>query len=555
MFERMGASDKQVGGAGGTTTFKGLLAADQVWEKVRNGPYGAAAGPAPRFVQDRPAHAALQGARTDYDVVVCGGTLGIFIACALQLRGLRVAVLERGQLAGRAQEWNISRSELAELVEQGVLTQDEVEEAIRIEFNPNRCAFHGDRGAELFTEGILNLGVSPAMLVAAARARFEAAGGVTMEKTALEGVTVHSDCALLSVPDADAVEGGRIAAGLVLDCMGHASPIVRQDRWGQRPDGICLVVGTVASGFPEERNKTSDVIATVSDIQGASPATRGSRVTDAQYFWEAFPAGSGPTDRTTYMFAYLDADPGRPRLLDMFEDYWELMPAYQGVDLDALAVQRALFGFFPTYRDSPLTPGHDRILQVGDASGIQSPLSFGGFGALTRHLPRITNAIVEAHEAGALDKESLARINAYNPGLSAAWLFQRAMSVRVGQRVDPEFVNRLMGGSFQVLRELGDPATKPFLQDVLQMEGLLKMLAGQMAKDPAGIPGIMAHLGPAPLADWLGHMGALGAYTALHKSLGGPLRDYAVGLPPKQRFELRRMLDAWEYGSGLDYRG
>ncbi len=30
-----------------------------------------------------------------------------------------------------------------------------------------------------------------------------------------------------------------------------------------------------------------------------------------QYFWEAFPAGSGPSDRTTYLFTYIDADPRR----------------------------------------------------------------------------------------------------------------------------------------------------------------------------------------------------------------------------------------------------
>jgi hypothetical protein len=33
----------------------------------------------------------------------------------------------------------------------------------------------------------------------------------------------------------------------------------------------------------------------------------------------------------------------------------------------------------------------ERILQVGDASGIQSPISFGGFGAITRHLGRLSN--------------------------------------------------------------------------------------------------------------------------------------------------------------------
>lgn len=34
-------------------------------------------------------------------------------------------------------------------------------------------------------------------------------------------------------------------------------------------------------------------------------------VPNVQYFWEAFPSGSGPTDRTTYLFTYIDADPRR----------------------------------------------------------------------------------------------------------------------------------------------------------------------------------------------------------------------------------------------------
>jgi pyruvate/2-oxoglutarate dehydrogenase complex dihydrolipoamide dehydrogenase (E3) component len=59
-----------------------------------------------------------------YDVVVAGGTLGVFVAVALAQRGVRVAVLERGKLAGRTQEWNISRKELLELVEVRVVQFD-----------------------------------------------------------------------------------------------------------------------------------------------------------------------------------------------------------------------------------------------------------------------------------------------------------------------------------------------------------------------------------------------------------------------------------------------
>ena len=47
---------------------------------------GKPQGPCPQFVQEvqTPLNQALQ-----YDVIMCGGTLGIFLACCLQLKGLR----------------------------------------------------------------------------------------------------------------------------------------------------------------------------------------------------------------------------------------------------------------------------------------------------------------------------------------------------------------------------------------------------------------------------------------------------------------------------------
>ncbi|CAN0350210.1 unnamed protein product, partial [Ectocarpus sp. 13 AM-2016] len=86
------------------------------------------------------------------------------------------------------------------------------------------------------------------------------------------------------------------------------------------------------------------------------------------------------------MFAYMDADPRRTSLEDMMDDYWELLPQYQGVEIEDLEFQRVLFGFFPTYKRSPLPAEWDRVCQIGDASGMQSPLSFGGFACLTRHV-------------------------------------------------------------------------------------------------------------------------------------------------------------------------
>lgn len=70
-----------------------------------------------------------QGAASDaYDVVVLGGTLGILLATALlaqqqqQQPGaapLRVAVVERGKLQGRQQEWNASHSDLQVRLQRG----------------------------------------------------------------------------------------------------------------------------------------------------------------------------------------------------------------------------------------------------------------------------------------------------------------------------------------------------------------------------------------------------------------------------------------------------
>ena len=49
--------------------------------------------------------------------------------------------------------------------------------------------------------------------------------------------------------------------------------------------------------------------------------------------------------------------------------------------------------------------------QVGDASGIQSPLSFGGFGALSRHLGRLAGAIKEAVEARETNRQEHADVD------------------------------------------------------------------------------------------------------------------------------------------------
>ena len=67
---------------------------------------------------------------------------------------------------------------------------------------------------------------------------------------------------------------------IILDCTGNGSPIAREYR-KEKPSGICVVVGTCASGYDSETNDFGDVIYTNGGINEKN----------LQYFWESFPVG------------------------------------------------------------------------------------------------------------------------------------------------------------------------------------------------------------------------------------------------------------------------
>ncbi|XP_024046105.1 uncharacterized protein LOC18050928 isoform X3 [Citrus clementina] len=425
----------EVGGAGGAYSYDALKRLDQIWsnicstQTVQQEIQQVVSSNAGLFSQSDLSDKAVG----TFDVIVCGGTLGIFIATALSFKGLRVAIVERNTLKGREQEWNISRKELLELVESGILVEDDIDEATATKFNPNRCGFEGK--GEIWVEDILNLGVSPAKLIEIVKKRFISLGGVIFEGYSVSSICTYENAAVLLL-----AEGKILSSHLIIDAMGNFSPVVKQIRSGRKPDGVCLVVGSCARGFKD--NSTSDVIYSSSSVKKVGDS-------EVQLFWEAFPAGSGPLDRTTYMFTYIDPQAGSPKLEELLERYWDLMPEYQGVTLDNLEIQRVIYGIFPTYRDSPLPAAFNRILQFGDASGIQSPVSFGGFGSLTRHLGRLSTGVYEAVRGDFVDSYSLSLLNPYMPNLSASWLFQRAMSAKQQSDVSPDFINELLYVNFQ----------------------------------------------------------------------------------------------------------
>ena len=463
---------------------------------------------------------------TDWDLVICGGTLGILLGAACAKLGWRVALIERGILRGREQEWNISRQELATFLELELLTEAELEKAIATEYNPARIGFFG--GKDIWVKDVLNIGVDPIYLLDTLKKKFLKFGGKLLENTAFKTATIHPDGVLVKAGEIE------LKTSLLIDAMGHFSPIVKQARKGNKPDGICVVVGSCAEGY--QQNETGDL------IYSFTPITN-----QCQYFWEAFPARDG---RTTYMFSYLDAHPERPSLEFFMDEYLRLLPEYQKIELAQLNFKRFLFGFFPSYRQSPLHLPFDRILPIGDSSGGQSPVSFGGFGAMVRHLQRLTFGIDEALTIGNFSSKDLSLLQPYQPNISVTWLFQQTMSVGIKQQVNPEQINNLMNGVFVVMDRLGDDVIKPFLQDVIQFAPLAKTLP---LVNPKLVLPILPQVGISPLLDWSRHYFNLGLYRSLY-ALGKLMESIADSLSPQQRYYYHRWLDAWKYGCGRDYR-
>lgn len=492
---------------------------DELWRSLREQTL-----PLPTVVHSN----AMPLETVDWDVVICGGTLGILVGATLAQQGWRVALLERGHLRGREQEWNISRRELQTFVTLGLLTEAELEQAIATTYNPARISFLG--GTEVWVKDVLNIGVDPVYLLATLKQKFLAAGGQLFEHTPFQSLTVHATGVQVQAGDR------AFTARLAIDAMGHFSPIVQQARQGRSPDAVCLVVGSCAAGFPP--NTTGDLIATFTPIQQ-----------QCQYFWEAFPARDG---RTTYLFTYVDAHRDRPSLETLFSEYLRLLPTYQGVALAQLQFKRALFGVFPAYRQSPLRLEWDRILPVGDSSGSQSPLSFGGFGAMVRHLSRLTRGIQEALQADLLDRRALAALQPYQPNLSVTWLFQQTMSVGIDQKTTPNQINDLLAGIFADMARLGDPVLKPFLQDVVQFPALFQTLAQTSICHPRLVLQVIPQVGVLSLTEWLGHYLNLARYAALYP-IAQRFLPPTQSFPPQMQYYFRRWLDALAYGSGQDY--
>jgi lycopene cyclase CruA len=210
----------------------------------------------------------------------------------------------------------------------------------------------------------------------------------------------------------------------------------------------------VQGSGPRELDSTiGDILLSVADTQHGR-----------QLIWEGFP-GRGD-ELTVYVFYYIalknHQSHQRYSLLDLFEQYFTLLPTYKqpGPDFEHL---KPVYGYIPgrhslNRQEAPFLRG---VLPVGDAAAQQSPLTYCGFGSHIRNLNRTTSLLNYALQYDLLEPRNLGHISAFQSNVSLNWVFSRFME----PWGKPHNVNEMQNAFHGAMNELGTEMASRYFRD------------------------------------------------------------------------------------------
>lgn len=484
-----------------------------------------------------------------YDLIYLGGALGVIHAAMMAKLGYRICLIERLPFGRMNREWNISRTEFEGLVEFGLFTRAEFESIVLREYvdgfnkffdgnNPSHL-----KAAVLHTPKVLNVAIDANKLLHICGVKLRQYGGEIIDQTEFDRVTVHSD--RVTVQAHNLIDGGdvEITGRIVIDAMGSASAIAQQINAGQAFDSVCPTVGAVLEGIEPEVWDIAygDVLFSHGDI------SRG-----RQLIWELFP-GSGK-ELAVYLFHYHQVHPDNPgSMLDLYEDFFTILPEYRRCDMDKLIWKKATFGYIPGHfsmNGNSRRVAFDRLLAIGDAASLQSPLIFTGFGSLVRNLPRLTTLLDTALKHDLLSAEDLDRISAYQSNIAVTWLFSKGMMVPTGMHLPPERINSMLNTFFGVLAAQPEAVSDRFIKDRLGWPMFNRLAVIAAMQNPALIAWIWEMAGAGDMAKWLGSYAAFTGSAIASALFGGwlpqLLRKFQPAIEAKSPQLWLRLL-AWSY--------
>ncbi|MFN4066492.1 MAG: NAD(P)/FAD-dependent oxidoreductase [Thermosynechococcus sp.] len=437
-----------------------------------------------------------------YDLVYVGGALGVIHAAVMAQLGYRVLVIERLPFGRMNREWNISRMEFQSLIDLGLFTAAEFESLIAREYRDGFNKFFDAttpahcRAPVLHTPTVLNIALDSAKLLQLCGEKLRQAGGEIWDWTEFERGTIHPNGVVVQAQQRQTQAQRQAIARVLVDAMGTASPIARQLNGGRAFESVCPTVGAIVKGIPPAvwDGDYGDVLFSHGDI------SRG-----RQLIWELFP-GAGE-ERTIYLFHYHHIQPAFPgSLLELYEDFFAILPEYRRCNLEELTWVKPTFGYIPghfSHHWSDRAVAFDRVLAIGDAASLQSPLVFTGFGSLVRNLPRLTDLLDTALRHDLVQKQFLNQIRAYQSNTAVTWLFSRGMMVPSDRPLPPQRVNAMLNTFFGILGQESPELADRFIKDRTGWLAFNRMALRAAWQNPGLLWWIYDMVGPWHLLRWL----------------------------------------------------
>jgi lycopene cyclase CruA len=400
-----------------------------------------------------------------YDLIYIGGALGVIHAAVMAKLGYRVLLIERMPFGRMNREWNISRDEIQSLINLGLLTTAELESIIGREYKDGFNKFFDANNPRnlkapvLHTPTVLNVALDSEKWLQMCGQKLRAAGGEIWDETEFIRADVYDTQVVVTVKDLTSQIEKQVSGRLLVDAMGTASPIAWQLNGGRAFDSVCPTVGAVISrGFEPGvwDSQYGDVLYSHGDI------SRG-----RQLIWELFPGAD--EELTIYLFHYHEVHPKNPgSLLEMYEDFFTILPEYRRCDMEKLVWKKPTFGYIPGHfsvgsRDR--TVAFDRLIAIGDAASLQSPLVFTGFGSLVRNLERLTTLLDTALKHDLVSFRHLNQIRAFQNNIAVTWMFSKGMMVPTGKFIPPQRINSMLNNFFGLLADEPAQVSDNFIKD------------------------------------------------------------------------------------------
>lgn len=444
----------------------------------------------------------------EFDIIYGGGTLGLLHAAIMAAKFNRKVLVFDAHIVGKThRDWNISDEELKEFVRAGLFTEEEIETAIANRYKTGFVKFYDANSKiktpPLFMDNVLDVAVEADKLLWLAKKKLKKTNSETIDNLRFVRAHVGKEKVVVECENAANGKTRFFSAELFVDATGTNSAVSRQINKGRSITHICPTVGTVATGFVRGKGE-KEVDFSVGEILVSTEDISENR----QLMWEGFAGNPERDEYTTYLFFYDSVESkSNKSLFDLFENYFKKLSDYK-TKSNNWKIVKPVYGYIPSVHhqgwNNVKKTAATRILLVGDAAGLSSPLTFCGFGSHVRNLRKLTDSTEKAFQNNFFDEKTLSQINAYEP--QVAQMSSLAEFMRPMPNSKPFVVNETMNAVMSALGKLDAEISREMFQDRISFASFKKVLATTAKIHPKVFKLMFEHLGARGAFWWIANI-------------------------------------------------